>query len=604
MSINSQLLHKETVKQLLAAALMPIGIFLLSSTSAYTHLSDLSAVLLTLVVFSGLLGGMWIGLWAAALQLIYTLWVFARVEIAESITPYIHWSFVDVFHISLSEPETKTLITYLIAAPVVAIVAGLSRYKLETTRNLTAAQERFTNTIFEQAGVAISYSDVGGTILRCNKTYSDIVGRSQDEVVGMNFKDFVDPRDREENLTFARQLLAGLTDKFTLENRYIRKDGNSVWSRKIVTLIRTDAGEPSHILAFATDITHEMALKAHLKKSEANYRTLWESSGSAKFLLFSPEFRIEQANGAAVHLFGARDQQQLSTLRLSDQSPERQDDGEKSADREQRILEDALRDGGATFDWHLRTSEGKDVHININVTRVEALGRIGLQCSATDITDRVLLSQHQANAQRRLAEEVRERTAELEDMSYELYLAQTVGGMGSFSVDLMTGTFSCSPEAARILNIEQFDKIQNAEWSAKVHPADRQAVIDAWRKAVDGAPYDVTYRIVVPDGVRHVKSGARFNRDSNGKAVSAIGALLDLTSLLADRDKNVMRGHRVRVDGLLAATAAVQADAEQNIETDRRKLAESLLKNFPDWKAEELDAVIEEAIATIKGPRR
>jgi len=571
--------------RLLAAALVPLGIAVIRMVSGFAEVPGQLAILLALVVFSGLLGGLWIGLMAALLQLAYAFWLLTGGQL----------------DLVLSEPGAGRFLIYLVATPAVAIAAGLVRHMLESSRRQTTAQEKFANTIFEQAGVAIAYADLGGHLLRCNRLYLDLVGRSRDEVIGMNFKDFVDPRDRDENWALSRQLVAGQTEKFSLVNRFLRKDGTSVWTRKVVSLIRTEAGEPSHLLLFATDISDEVALRNDLEQSEANYRALWESSGTANVLLFAPDFCIEQANEAAVRFFGARDQLQLTALRLADLSPDRQDDEVASAEKEGRLLDAALRDGAATFEWRFRTLHGKDAYATVNLTRVEAMGRPALQCSAVDITDRVLLARHQADARRLLAEEVNARTAELEEVTYELHLAQSVGGMGSFSIDLVEGTFSCSPEAARILNLDVFDRIPLAAWTAKVHPGDLAAVRGAWDRAVAGAPFEITYRIVLPEGVRHVKSGARFKRDGAGRAVSAAGALLDLTSLLASREQTVLKGYRVRVDGLLAATAAVQADVDQKLETDTRSLAARLLQQFPDWSTEEVDAVIEQAIATIKG---
>lgn len=586
-------IHEAAGLRFLAAALVPLGLALLHVSGGLVPAAVQPSVLLVLVVFSALLGGVWIGLFAAALMLIHALWLLADLP-----------SEVDrLFALPATGDDTPHLLTYLVAAPAAAVAAGLYRQMMERRRQLTS-REKFTNTIFEQAGVAIAYSDLSGQILRCNRMYSELVGRNEDEVVGMNFKDLVDPRDREENWTLSRQLLAGDTASFTLVNRYLRKDGVSVWSRKIVTLLRDAGGAPTHLLLFATDISDEMALRADLEQSEANYRALWESAGNANFLVFVPNFRIEQANAAALRFFGAKDHGQLAAMRFADLSPERQDDGELSTDKEQRLLAVALREEEASFEWQFRSLAGKEAYASVNLTRVEVQGRVGLQCSAVDITDRVQLTRHQADARRMLAEEVNNRTAELEDLTYELHLAQSVGGMGSFSVDLLSGTFSCSPETARILNLDDFDRIELGRWTEKVHPDDLPGVMQAWERGLAGAPFNATYRIVSPEGVRHVKAGVRFKRDSEGKAVSAIGALLDLTRLLATREQNVLKGYRGRVDGLLAATAAVQADTEQNTPTDTRRLAQDLLRQFPDWSSEEIDAVIEQAIMTIKAPLR
>ena len=133
----------------------------------------------------------------------------------------------------------------------------------------------------------------------------------------------------------------------------------------------------------------------------------------------------------------------------------------------------------------------------------------------------------------RLAEEVQSRTAELEDITFELHLAQSIASMGSFSFDNPSGKYSCSPEAARLFDLQTCDGFEIDEWLSKVHPDDREFVNDAWARALVGAPYDKTYRIVVPGGIRSIGAGARFRRDSEGKALSAVGSLLDVMNAVA-----------------------------------------------------------------------
>lgn len=463
-------------------------------------------------------------------------------------------------------------------------------------------EARLYRKVIESLPDSLNLKDASGRFIIANEATADLMNASSAaDLIGKTDFDFYPREVAEHFLLDEREVMAKGVPR-VLEQVAILKDGKRVTLSTLKVPVRDAKGALIGLITHNRDIS---ALKDDLEHSEAKYRLLWENSSTANFLALPPNFTIEQGNEAVVRLFGARDRSQLEALRLADLSPEMQDDGQISAERERRLIDDALRDGSATSEWLFSSLDGRKVYSEVKFNRVNSNGRIGLQCSVTDITDRVLLSRHQADARRLLAEEVNTRTAELEEATYELHLAQSVGSMGSFSADLASDSFSCSPETARILDLQEFDNIATAEWSARIHPGDRQAVSEAWKKAIeDGAPYDITYRILVPAGVRHVKSGARFKRDSTGRAVSAIGALLDLTSLLANREESVLKVHRARVDGLLAATAAIQADVDQNTNTDPRELADRLLRQFPNWSAEEINAVIQEAIATIKDRRR
>jgi signal transduction histidine kinase len=50
-------------------------------------------------------------------------------------------------------------------------------------------------------------------------------------------------------------MLAGRIENYTMEKRYIRKDGVTVWAILSVSLVRSSAGKPMHFIAVVEDIT-------------------------------------------------------------------------------------------------------------------------------------------------------------------------------------------------------------------------------------------------------------------------------------------------------------------------------------------------------------
>jgi PAS domain S-box-containing protein len=104
-------------------------------------------------------------------------------------------------------------------------------------------------------------SNLEGVILSVNPAWTRLLGWREEELVGAPFVDFVHPDDRKATLDERRQLHQGeLIEKF--ENRYLAKDGRTVWlSWKAVP-----DGDVIHSLA--RDITAEREQADALKAAE------------------------------------------------------------------------------------------------------------------------------------------------------------------------------------------------------------------------------------------------------------------------------------------------------------------------------------------------
>ncbi|MCW2995548.1 MAG: hypothetical protein JWQ18_3043 [Conexibacter sp.] len=99
------------------------------------------------------------------------------------------------------------------------------------------------------------------------------------------------------------------------------------------------------------------------------------------------------------------------------------------------------------------------------------------------------------------AEEARRQRVLLED-------AQSMAGLGSWSIDLETGVEWWSTGLFRIFGVDAITGGGEATHDALIHPEDRAAVREAIAGSTqDGSPFDVTYRIVRPDGAERTMHG-------------------------------------------------------------------------------------------------
>ncbi|WP_338073626.1 SpoIIE family protein phosphatase [Kineococcus siccus] len=111
-------------------------------------------------------------------------------------------------------------------------------------------------------------------------------------------------------------------------------------------------------------------------------------------------------------------------------------------------------------------------------------------------------------------------------------LAVAAGGVGSFDLDLSTGTLTWDERMLELFGYGpgQFDGTMDA-FRARLHPADHQRVAAAVDAAVQTCgSFDVEYRVVVPGRpARWVQARGRALAGPDGRAVRVLGASYDTT---------------------------------------------------------------------------
>jgi PAS domain S-box-containing protein len=121
---------------------------------------------------------------------------------------------------------------------------------------LPAPGKQLFQYLFAQASLGIAVEDLDGKLLLANPVLCSMLGYREDELCGMHCSDFTNPEDSEDDWALFQQLRAGAIDRYSLEKRYVRKDGVQFWGRLNVSLWRDgDGGESPLAFAFVEDIT-------------------------------------------------------------------------------------------------------------------------------------------------------------------------------------------------------------------------------------------------------------------------------------------------------------------------------------------------------------
>src|SRR5580704_18271168 len=109
--------------------------------------------------------------------------------------------------------------------------------------------------LFEQASLGIAVEDLEGRLLLANPALCSMLGYWEEELCGMNCSEFANPEDSEDDWALFQQLRAGVIFRYSLEKRYVRKDGVQFWGRLNVSLWRNGDGGSPLVFAFVEDIT-------------------------------------------------------------------------------------------------------------------------------------------------------------------------------------------------------------------------------------------------------------------------------------------------------------------------------------------------------------
>ena len=132
---------------------------------------------------------------------------------------------------------------------------------------LRESEERFRGT-FENAAVGIAHVDAEGRFLRVNEKLCDIVGYTREELLVRTFRDVTHPEDLAVSLEQFHALMRGELPSFSLEKRYLRKDGSVVWGDVSLSIQSGGAGKPAYGIAILQDISERKRLEEELRQAK------------------------------------------------------------------------------------------------------------------------------------------------------------------------------------------------------------------------------------------------------------------------------------------------------------------------------------------------
>jgi PAS domain S-box-containing protein len=121
--------------------------------------------------------------------------------------------------------------------------------------------------LIETTSVGIAHNAITGEFLYVNRAFCDLVGYSAEELASKTWQQITHPEDVEKDATLADQVVTREISHYTVEKRYLRKDGSTVWVELFGSFIFDDDGQVSQGVAMAIDISKRRNSEAALRDS-------------------------------------------------------------------------------------------------------------------------------------------------------------------------------------------------------------------------------------------------------------------------------------------------------------------------------------------------
>ena len=133
---------------------------------------------------------------------------------------------------------------------------------------LAASEVRF-QTVFEDAAIGMAVVTLDLRIRKANHAFCTLLGYTEDELLSKTIQDITYPDDLESDLTEVERTLRGEIETYQIEKRYVRRDGQIVWSYLSVSLVRDELGAPAYFISQIQDIGQRKMAEAAMAQALA-----------------------------------------------------------------------------------------------------------------------------------------------------------------------------------------------------------------------------------------------------------------------------------------------------------------------------------------------
>jgi PAS domain S-box-containing protein len=185
--------------------------------------------------------------------------------------------------------------------------------KKPTERNLRALETKI-QVLLDSIQEGYAEVDLKGTTLLCNKSFSHMVGYTVDELIGMNYVQYVSGEESRRVFTsYNKVFKTGVPNKgFCYE--IIKKDGTKRVIENSISLMRDSKGHRKGFRSVVRDITDRILFERELEIQRSHMKAIFESVKDAILLLEDSKMKVIEANASSENICGLVPQENLGKV--------------------------------------------------------------------------------------------------------------------------------------------------------------------------------------------------------------------------------------------------------------------------------------------------
>lgn len=363
--------------------------------------------------------------------------------------------------------------------------------------------EKRYRTLVERNLAGVFKTDMQRNITSCNEAFAQIFGYpSATSMIGLNTAEIY--QDSSDKFDFLEKLsVKGFINNH--ESFIKLNSGKNVWLLENVSLVFDKNHEPQEIEGTILDITELKKAEQKLRKSEQQYRSLFENNLAGVFRT-SLDGQFLECNEAFARVLGYNSKDELYTLAAGFIY--------FSNEEREEYLSTLLATGKLNnYQMRLKRKDGKEIWILANVSLVEEEdGTRVIEGTLIDITQLI-------RTQRTLSVSERKFRLLSESAPIGIFLTDSKG------IPLYVNTVIediCAKTAEEICGEDLTSFLINE---------DRNLIVAQFNEAINGQqPFDGEFRILRHEEIRWVKVNSRILWDEKGELSGWVGTLEDITT--------------------------------------------------------------------------
>jgi PAS domain S-box-containing protein len=276
---------------------------------------------------------------------------------------------------------------------------SLERRVEERTAALTTSEARLRALVENAPDAIVVFDGATGRFLFGNEhacRLYDVPMEKLTELTPADVSPEFQPNGRRSD-EWARELMAEVLAGGMPVVEWIHRQPNGRLISTEVRLLRLPGESGNLVRASIMDNTERKHSERALRESEEKFRALFE--GSSHGVVLHDENALLEVNPAAVRIMGCQHAHELIGKHPQALAPAFQPNGESSEEMGRRHIAECLQRGSSRFEWIAQAPDGRQIPLEVALTRIQWSGREVIQALITDITERTRAQQALADSE-------------------------------------------------------------------------------------------------------------------------------------------------------------------------------------------------------------